>query len=107
MIDNEYIRFFYGTLMCNRSRIKDIVQYHDYLILITRKGACAVYSIHTYKRHLFLNPSKFDFVQTVVVNRLNDDLLIVTYRQMEDNNILQCRSITYKYHSINDYQKGT
>lgn len=96
-MDNDFIQFYYGTLMCNRSRVTDIVPYHDYLIVLTRKGACQVYNANTYRRHMFLNPSKFDYVQTVFINKLNDEVIIVTYRQFEDTNILQCRSIQLKY----------
>ena len=97
MIDNHFVQFFYGTIMCNRSRITDIVQYHEFLIVLTKKGACQVYDTFSYRRHMFLNPTKFDYVQTVFVNRLNDELIIVTFRQLDNNNILQCRSITYRY----------
>ena len=97
MIDNHFVQFFYGTIMCNRSRITDIVQYHEFLIVLTKKGACQVYDTFSYRRHMFLNPTKFDYVQTVFVNRLNDELIIVTFRQLDNNNILQCRSIAYRY----------
>ena len=61
------------------------------------KGACIVYDTRTYRRHMFLNPTKFDYVQTVFINRLNDELILVTYRQHEHSNILQCRSISLPY----------
>ena len=78
--------------MCNRSRIIDIVQFHDFLILRTNKGACLVYNSVNCRRHMFLNPSKFDVVETVFVNRLNDEVIFVSYRQCEGQNFLQCRS---------------
>ena len=92
-IDVDYINYFYGTSMCSRSRISDIIQYHQYLIILSRKGACQVLDGQTYQRHMFLNPTKFDTVQTVFVNRVNDELLLVTYRQIYGHNILQCRSV--------------
>ena len=92
-IDSDFINYFYGTSMCNRSRICDIIQYHEYIILLSRKGACQVLNRSTYKRRMFLNPTKFDTVQTVFVNRINDELLLVTYRPLDDQNILQCRSL--------------
>ena len=83
--------------MCNRSRINDILLYHNYLIILTRKGVCQVLDSHTYKRHMFLNPTKFDIVQTVFLNHTNDELLLVTYRPFDNQNILQCRSIPFEY----------
>ena len=72
-IDVDYINYFYGTSMCSRSRISDIIQYHQYLIILSRKGACQVLDGQTY--------------------RVNDELLLVTYRQIDGQNILQCRSV--------------
>lgn len=43
---------------------------------------------------MFLNPSKFDIVQTVFVNHLNDQLIIVSYHCVDGKNVLQCRSVT-------------
>ena len=97
VVDTDFIHFYYGTFMCNRSRITDIISYHDYLIVLTKKGACQVYNSTTYQRHMFLNPTKFDHVQTVFINRLNDELIIVTYCQFEESNKLECRSITLRY----------
>ena len=93
--------------MCNRSRIIDIVQFHNYLILRTNKGACLVYNTQSYKRHMFLNPSKFDVIETVFVNRLNDEVIFVAYRQQEDVNVLQCRSIGYAALVEKDIAKAT
>ena len=97
LIDNAFIQFYSGTYMCNRSRITDIISFYNYIIVLTKKGACLVYNATTYNRHMFLNPSKFDYVQTVFVNRLNDELLMVTYRQYENSNVLECRSIPLRY----------
>lgn len=79
--------------MCSRSRINDVLLYHDYIIVLTKKGACVVINGQTYKRQMFLNPSKFDMVQTVFINQMNDELLLVTYRLFDDRYILQCRSL--------------
>ena len=76
-IDVDYINYFYGTSMCSRSRISDIIQYHQYLIILSRKGACQVLDGQTYQRHMFLNPTKFDTVQTVFVNRVNCYLSLI------------------------------
>lgn len=43
---------------------------------------------------MFLNPSKFDIIQTVFVNHLNDQLIIVSYHCVDGKNVLQCRSVT-------------
>ena len=72
----------------------DIVQFHKYLIVLSRKGACQAYDCRSYRRHMFLNPSKFDIVQTVFVNHLNDQLIIVSYHCVDGKNVLQCRSVT-------------
>ena len=93
-IDCEFIHYFYGTPLCNRSRVCDIIQFHNYLIVLSRKGACQVYDSRSYRRHMFLNPTKFDVVQTVFVNRLNDQLIVVTYHSVDGQNVLQCRSVT-------------
>ncbi len=93
--------------MCNRSRIIDIVQFHDFLILRTNKGACLVYNSVSCRRHMFLNPSKFDVVETVFVNRLNDEVIFVSYRQCEDQNVLQCRSIGYAALRAKDVSRAT
>lgn len=56
---------------------------------------------------MFLNPSKFDVVETVFVNRLNDEVIFVSYRQCEDQNVLQCRSIGYAALRAKDVSRAT
>ena len=105
-IDSEFIHYFYGTPLCNRSRVCDIIQFHNYLIVLSRKGACQVYDSRSYRRHMFLNPTKFDVVQTVFVNRLNDQLIVVTYHSVDGQNVLQCRSVTLDMIDQKDLSKG-
>lgn len=59
------------------------------------------------KRHMFLNPSKFDVVETVFVNHLNDEVIFVSYRQSDNQNILQCRSIGYAALLAKDVSRAT
>ena len=66
-----------------------------------------MYNTQSYKRHMFLNPSKFDVIETVFVNRLNDEVIFVSYRQQEDVNVLQCRSIGYAALVEKDIAKAT
>lgn len=77
----------------------DIIQFHEYVIVLSRKGACQAYDCRSYRRHMFLNPSKFDIVQTVFVNHLNDQLIIVSYHCVDGKNVLQCRSVTAELNS--------